>query len=50
MEIEVTKQDAPCGALVRGVDLSEPLQADTIARIRAIWLEHQVIVVSGANE
>lgn len=43
MGIEVTKQDAPCGALVRGVDLSQELQPDVVARIRAIWLEHQVI-------
>lgn len=43
MGIEVTKQDAPCGALVRGVDLSRPLQPDEVAQIRAIWLEHQVI-------
>ncbi|MBX9962515.1 MAG: TauD/TfdA family dioxygenase [Burkholderiales bacterium] len=43
MGIEVTKQDAPCGALVRGVDLSQPLESDVVAQLRAIWLEHQVI-------
>lgn len=43
MGIEVTKQDAPCGALVRGVDLSQELPTDVVAQIRAIWLEHQVI-------
>jgi len=43
MGIEVTKQDAPCGALVRGVDLSQPLESDEVAQIRAIWLAHQVI-------
>jgi taurine dioxygenase len=43
MGIEVSRQDAPCGALVRGIDLSEPLAPDQVAEIRAIWLEHEVI-------
>lgn len=43
MALEVTAQDAPCGALVRGVDLSVPLDAATVADIRAAWLRHQVI-------
>lgn len=43
MGIEVSRQDAPCGALVRGIDLSEPLTPDQVAEIRAIWLEHEVI-------
>lgn len=43
MALEVTAQDAPCGALVRGVDLSVPLDAATVAAIRAAWLRHQVI-------
>jgi taurine dioxygenase len=43
MGIEVGRQEAPCGALVRGIDLSEPLAPDQVAEIRAIWLEHEVI-------
>ncbi len=43
MAIEVTAQDAPCGALIRGVDLSAPLTSDALADIRAAWLRHQVI-------
>lgn len=43
MTLEVTAQDAPCGALVRGVDLSAPLDAGTVAEIRTAWLRHQVI-------
>jgi taurine dioxygenase len=43
MTIEVTAMDAPCGARVTGVDLSQPLPADDLARIRAAWLRHQVI-------
>lgn len=43
MGIEVIPQQAPCGALVRGIDLSDPLEPEQVAAIRAIWLEHQVI-------
>ncbi|MEO8038580.1 MAG: TauD/TfdA family dioxygenase [Betaproteobacteria bacterium] len=43
MAIEVERQDAPCGALIRGIDLSVPLPAEQIAAVRAAWLEHQVI-------
>lgn len=36
--------DTPgCGVLVRGVDLSRPLDAAQVREIRAIWLRHQVI-------
>lgn len=49
MGIEVSRQDAPCGALVRGVDLSEPLAPEQVAQIRAIWLEHQVIAFPGQD-
>ena len=41
--IDVTVQDAPCGALVTGVDLTKPLDAATVATIRAAWLQHQVL-------
>ncbi len=43
MGIEVSRQEAPCGALVRGVDLSDPITPEQVAEIRAIWLENQVI-------
>jgi len=43
MGIEVSRQDAPCGALVRGIDLSEPITSEQVAEIRSIWLKHQVI-------
>ena len=43
MDLQVTAQDAPCGALVRGVNLSQPLDARTSAAIRAAWLQHQVL-------
>ncbi len=43
MSIAVTKQPAPCGAHIRGVDLTQALSLDEIAQIRAAWLQHQVI-------
>jgi taurine dioxygenase len=42
MNVEPTGQ--ACGAHVTGVDLSAPLDADTIAAVRAAWLEHHVLV------
>ncbi len=32
-----------CGAAIRGVDLSKPLNGDEIADIRAAWLQHHVL-------
>ncbi|MEM7339396.1 MAG: TauD/TfdA family dioxygenase [Actinomycetota bacterium] len=43
MAIEVTPSGAVCGATVRGVDLTSPLDAATVAEIRAAWLEHKVL-------
>ena len=43
MDWQVTVQDAPCGALVRGLNLAQPLPADQMARLRALWLDHLVL-------
>ena len=43
MDWQVTVQDAPCGALVQGLDLAQPLPADQMARLRALWLDHLVL-------
>jgi taurine dioxygenase len=43
MKLRVMPQAAPCGALVEGVDLREPLAEEQIAAIRALWLQHQVL-------
>ena len=43
MTLHITPQSAPCGALIRGVDLSRPLEPAAVAAIRAAWLEHQVV-------
>jgi taurine dioxygenase len=36
-----------CGATVTGIDLTEPLEAHTVATIRSAWLEHHVIAFPG---
>ncbi len=41
--IQVQPADASCGATIRGVDLSKPLDAATVAELRQIWLKHQVV-------
>ena len=43
MSLTVTVQDAPCGALLRGIDLSQPINAAQAAEIRNAWLQHQVV-------
>ena len=32
------------GARVQGIDMGEPLDADTMARLRAAWLQYEVLV------
>ena len=41
MRVEPSAQ--VCGARVTGVDLAAPLDAETIAAIRAAWLDHHVL-------
>jgi taurine dioxygenase len=43
MPLTVTRQAAPCGAVVHGIDLRRPLSGDTVAEIRNAWLQHQVL-------
>jgi taurine dioxygenase len=43
MSLQVTPQNAPCGAVVRGLDLRQPLDSDTLAAVRRAWLDHQVL-------
>ena len=40
---EVRPMSAAIGARIHGVDLSQPLDEDTVAAIRRAWLEHLVI-------
>ena len=43
MSLSVTVQNAPCGALLRGIDLAQPISAAQAAEIRSAWLQHQVV-------
>ncbi len=43
MTLQVTPADAPCGATVRGIDLTQPLQPAQIAELRGHWLQHLVL-------
>ncbi len=45
MTLNITAQDAPCGAVVRGIDLSQPLPAGTQLALRQAWLQHQVLAI-----
>jgi taurine dioxygenase len=41
--IQIEPSGAACGAFVRGIDLSVPLDEATVAAIRAAWLEYGVV-------
>lgn len=43
MGLKILPQDAPCGAVVQGIDLRRQLTAAQMAEIRQSWLEHQVL-------
>ncbi|HVY05289.1 MAG TPA: TauD/TfdA family dioxygenase [Burkholderiales bacterium] len=43
MSIDVSRQPASCGALIRGLDLASPLAPEQVAQVRAAWLQHQVV-------
>lgn len=43
MTLNVTVPSAPCGALVRGIDLTQPFCVAQSAELRALWLAHQVL-------
>jgi taurine dioxygenase len=45
IDISVIPSGAACGVEIGGVDASRPLDARTVAAIRAAWLEHLVIVL-----
>ena len=43
MPLTVTPSQAPCGASITGVDLTQAVSEDLIAEIRDHWLEHKVV-------
>lgn len=42
--VTVTPTGAACGAVIDGVNLAAPLSEQTVAQVRAAWLEHKVLV------
>lgn len=49
MTVEITPSGAICGASVSGVDLNGPIDANTLAAIRAAWVKHRVLAFPGQN-
>lgn len=47
--LDVTPLSGTIGAVIRGVDISRPLDADTIAAIRQVWLERKVVFFPQQN-
>ena len=43
MPLKVEPSGQACGARVTGVDLKQPLDAETVSAIRSAWLEHHVL-------
>lgn len=43
MTLTIAPSGQACGARVTGVDLTKPLDAETVAEIRAAWLDHHVL-------
>ena len=43
MSFHVEPSGGPCGARVTGLDLSKPLDAETVAAVRNAWLQHHVL-------
>lgn len=43
MNLSIVPSGMACGAQVTGIDLSRPLPASLVARIREAWLSHQVL-------
>lgn len=41
--MKISPSGQACGAEVTGVDLTQPLSADSIAAIRSAWLEHHIL-------
>ncbi|MFV0308047.1 MAG: TauD/TfdA dioxygenase family protein [Desertimonas sp.] len=41
--LQIEPSGQVCGASISGIDLSRPLRDETIAAIRAAWLEHHVV-------
>jgi taurine dioxygenase len=47
IDIEVTPLSAACGAEIKGIDLTRPLAAETVAAIKDAWGKHLVLLFRG---
>lgn len=47
--IDIQPSGQACGATVRGVDFSAPVDAATLAAVRAAWMEHHVLAFPEQN-
>jgi len=45
--IQITRVSGALGAEVTGIDLSQALDGETVAMLRAAWMEHQVLFYPG---
>jgi taurine dioxygenase len=45
--INIEATGAPCGAVVTGIDLTQPLDTDSLRQLREAWLEHHVLIYPG---
>ena len=43
MTITITPSGQACGAQVTGLDLTQPLDSETVAAVRAAWMDHHVL-------
>ena len=43
--IQIQPSGSACGATLFGIDLSRPLDTDTLAEVRAAWLAHGVVAI-----
>ena len=49
MTLEITSTGAALGAVVSQLDLTQPLKAETVERLRNAWLDHIVLVYRGQD-
>jgi len=49
MAFDIIAKDAACGAEITGLDLSRPLDAETVSDLRTAWLQHHVLVFPGQS-
>ena len=49
MDFEVEKLSPVLGAEIKGLDLSQPLDSETVAALREVWLSHLVLLFRGQD-